>query len=136
MNCSFRLEVSKRDDLVIVQIPWGTMVIIGAFKPKSNLKPQYLEKDCSALDMKSFCEMFCSYIMDRFQGKPNADAIHLHLQPFMALTWWNSVVQRGVKKKSLEEVTESEARHPLHQRRMELLRVKKTGSHSDHLFQL
>jgi ribosome biogenesis GTPase A len=31
---------------------------------------------------------------------------------------------------------ESDARNPLHSRRMELLRVKKTGSHSDYLFNL
>ena len=31
---------------------------------------------------------------------------------------------------------ESNARNPLHARRMELLRIKKTGSHSDFLYQL
>ena len=41
----------------------------------------------------------------------------------------------------LEEVIQiindkGEARNPLHQRRMELLRVKKTGPHSDHLYTL
>ena len=43
--------------------------------------------------------------------------------------------------KTLDQVielieAESEARNPLHQRRMELLRVKKSGSHSDYLYQI
>ena len=33
-------------------------------------------------------------------------------------------------------MAESDARNPLHSRRMELLRVKKTGTHSDYLYNL
>ena len=53
-----------------------------------------------------------------------------------------SLVQWGVTdNKSLVPViwiimAESDARNPLHSRRMELLRVKKTGSYSDYLFNL
>ena len=110
--------------------------------PICNLKPQFLEKECTALEVKSFCQLFTSYVLDGFQGKPRKDAIYIHLQPLLDPTWWASIVQRGVKeKKSLEGITniieaESEARHPLHARRMELLRVKKSGSHSDYLYSL
>ena len=53
-----------------------------------------------------------------------------------------ALVQRGVPEdKTLDQIIEiimdkSDARNPLHSRRMELLRVKKTGSHSDYLFNL
>ena len=52
------------------------------------------------------------------------------------------MVQRGVtENKNLDQIIEiimdeSDARNPLHSRRMELLRVKKTGSLSDYLFSL
>ena len=58
------------------------------------------------------------------------------------MTWWMSLVQRGVTEdKTLDQIIEiimdeSDARNPLHSRRMELLRVKKTGSHSDYLFNM
>ena len=53
-----------------------------------------------------------------------------------------SLVQRGVtENKNLDQIIEiimdeSDARNPLHSGRMELLRVKKTGSLSDYLFSL
>ena len=59
----------------------------------------------------------------------------IHLQPLVEATWLQSMVQRGVEEdKTLDQVielieAESEARNPLHQRRMELLRVNKSGSH-------
>ena len=53
-----------------------------------------------------------------------------------------SLVQRRVTEdKTLDQIIEiimdeSDARNPLHSRKMELLHVKKTGSHSDYLFSL
>ena len=52
-----------------------------------------------------------------------------------------SLIHKGVEKKNLEQILalileESSGRNPLHQRRIQLLRVKKTGSHSDFFFQL
>ena len=80
--------------------------------------------------------------MDGFQGSPNGNSIHIHLMPLVEATWYMSLVQRGVQdNKTLDEIfdlimEESDARNLLHARKMELLRVKKTGSHSDYLFQL
>ena len=113
-----------------------------AFKPQSALKPNFLEKESTHLETKQFTELFRSYILDGFQGDPRESAIHIHLQPLIEPTWWQSLVQRGVAdNKSLEQVigiimAESDARNPLHSCRMELLRVKKTGTHSDYLYNL
>ena len=66
----------------------------------------------------------------------------MHLMPLVDATWYMSLVQRGIQDdKSLDEIIniimeESNARNPLHARRMELLRIKNTGSHSDFLYQL
>ena len=113
-----------------------------AFKPNPALKPNYLDKEASYLDTTHFCELFKSYIMDGFQGNPRGSAIHIHLQPLVEPTWWTSLGKQGVtQNKSLQQIVdiimaESDARNPLHSRRMNLLRVKKTGSHSDFLFNL
>ena len=103
-----------------------------AFKPQSPLRPNFLEKESTHLETKHFCELFKSYIMDGFQGDTRGSSIHIHLQPLIEVTTDN---------KSLGQIVEiimeeSDARNPLHSRRIELLRVKKTGSHSDYLFNL
>jgi hypothetical protein len=51
------------------------------------------------------------------------------------------LLHQNIKEKNLQEVIdlileESSGRNPLHQRRIDLLRVKKEGSHSDFLFML
>ena len=51
------------------------------------------------------------------------------------------MIQKDIKKKNLEgsvnlNPEESSGRNPLHQKRIELLRVKKTGSHTDFFFKL
>ena len=113
------------------------------FRPNQNLKPRYLEKDSNALDVRHFTAQFQSYILDGFQGEPMIKSIPIQLQPLVEATWWQSLVQRGIQdNKTLEQVTdiiaeESEARNPIHQRRIELLRVKKADStHSDFLYKL
>ena len=52
-----------------------------------------------------------------------------------------SLIKKGVEKKNLAQILtlileESAGRNPLHQRRIKLLRIKKTGNHSDFFFQL
>ena len=74
--------------------------------------------------------------MDGYNGVPEGNPINMHLMPLVETTWYMSLVQRGIQEdKSLDEIIniireESNARKPLHARRMELLRIKKTGSHS------
>ena len=135
-------EISEEEVTQIHQIQTPAQSGWRMFRPNANLKPSFLEKDSSALDVKHFNQMLKSYIMDGFQGEPMVKSIPIHLQPLVEATWWQSLVQRGVEEnKSLDQVielieAESEARNPLHQRRMELLRVRKSGSHSDYLYQI
>ena len=56
----------KKDD-------WST------FKPNNSLKPTFMEKESTALEVKNFCQLFDSCILDRFPGKPRKEAIHLLL---------------------------------------------------------
>ena len=113
-----------------------------AFKPQAALKPPYLEKESSHLEVSHLCVLFHAYIMDGYNGVPDGNPINMHLMPLVEPTWHMSLVQRGVKDdKSLDEIItmileESNARNPLHARRMQMLRIKKSGSHSDFLYQL
>ena len=65
----------------------------------------------------------------------------MQLQPLVNEVWFKSLLHQGVKEKDLQGVIdlileESSGRNPLHQRRIDLLRVKKEGNHSDFLFAL
>ena len=67
--------------------------------------------------------------------------MEIQLQPLINPLWKESLRQKGIETKNLEQILtmieeESAGRNPVHQRRMQLLRTKKTGNHSDFLFQL
>ena len=107
-----------------------------SFKPQGNLKPQYLEKNCNHLETVHFCALFEIYIKDGYRGKIPENTVWMQLQPLINRVWFESLMHQNVKEKNLQEVIdlileESSGRNPLHQRRIDLLRVKKEGSHSD-----
>ena len=111
------------------------------FKPQASLKPTYLEKESTNLEAVHFTKLFQSYILDGYAGNPPEKTVWIQLQPLMNPIWMESMIHRGIKEKNLEEIMglileESSGRNPLHQRRIELMRVKKTGSHGDFFFQL
>ena len=112
------------------------------FKPQTSLKPTYLEKEATHLEAVQFTRSFQNYILDGYGGNPPENAVWIQLQPLMNPLWMESMIQKDdIKKKNLEGIVnlilkESSGRNPLHQRRIELLRVKKTGSHSDFFLQL
>ena len=112
-----------------------------SFKPQGNLKPPYLEKNCNHLESVHFCALFEIYIRDGYRGRIPENTVWMQLQPLINRVWFESLLHHHIKEKNLKEVielilAESAGRNPLHQRRIDLLRVKKEGSHSDFLFSL
>ena len=111
------------------------------FKPQASLKPTFLEKEPTHLEAVHFTKSFQNYILDGYAGNPPENAVWIQLQPLMNPFWMESMIHRGIKEKNLEEIMglileESSGRNPLNQRRIELMRVKKTGSHGDFSFNL
>ena len=112
-----------------------------SFKPQGNLKPPFLEKNCNHLETVHFCALFEIYIKDGYRGKIPENTVWMQLQPLMNRVWFESLMHKNVKQKNLQQVIElileeSSGRNPLHQRRIDQLRVKKEGSLSDFLFKL
>ena len=111
-----------------------------SFKPQGNLKPQYLEKNCNHLETVHFCALFEIYMKDGYRGKIPENTVWMQLQPLINRVWFESLMHQNVKEKNLQVIDlileESSGRNPLHQRRIDLLWVKKEGSHSDFLFTL
>ena len=109
------------------------------FRPQMTLKPQILEKESTYLETSQFCETFRMYLLDGYRGSPPPEMMWIQLQPLVNPLWFSSLVQKELKlKDSLDEVInmileESNQRNPLHQRRMQLLRIKKDSSHSEFL---
>ena len=108
-----------------------------SFKPQGNLKPQNPEKTCNHLEstlstpLKSKLGMAIEEESQRTQCGCN----YSHRMGF------ESLLHQNIKEKDLQGVIdlileESSGSNPLHQRRVDLVRVKKKGSHSDFLFAL
>ena len=112
------------------------------FRPQASLKPQMLEKESTHLETSQFCETFKMYLLDGYRGSPPPEMIWIQLQPLVNPIWFSSLVQKGVKLKDTVEgvieliLEESNQRNPLHQRRMQLLRIKKDGTHSEFLYKI
>ena len=111
------------------------------FRPNAALKPQILEKDSTAIEVQSFVELFHAFVLDGFQGHPKKALIHIYLQNCCDPLIWASLVKRGIKGLDLDETikiiqAEGDSRNPIHQRRMQVLALKKTGSHSEYLHKL
>ena len=112
-----------------------------SFKPQGNLKPTFLEKTCNHLETVHFVNTFEIYIRDGYRGKIPDNTVWMQLQPLINEVWFKSLLHQNIKEKDLQGVIdlileESSGRNPLHQRRIDLLRVKKGGNHSDFLFAL
>ena len=68
-------------------------------------------------------------------------SFHIHLAPLIDITWLQSIESKGGKGESLDGIMnliriEAETRNQVHARRIQLLKVKKTTSHSDFLQKL
>ena len=111
------------------------------FKPQSSLKPSYLEKEATHLETIQFTEAFKNYILDGYSGYPPETGVAIQLQPLINPLWKESLRQKGIETKTLPQILtmieeESADRNLVHQRRMQSLGTKKTGNHSNFLFQL
>ena len=106
------------------------------FKPQSNLKPSFLDKQASHLEVQKFCQGADVYIKTGFRDTP-PQGIWPYLRPLMHITWSNALELSGVKEKFLAEtldmlLAESQLRNPVHNLSIDFLASKRGGmAHSD-----
>ena len=109
------------------------------FRPHSNLKPSFLEKSSSHLEVKHFCEQIQAYIRTGYRSTPpqGPQGLWFHIKACMHSTWYTALEQNGAIDESLEKIIEmieleSCLRNPVHSRRMGFLQSKRGNmSHSD-----
>ena len=88
------------------------------------------------LDVMNFIEAATYYISTGFENQPPAKGCHIHLLPLINTTWLQSLEAAGMQEKSFPGIMDlikakAEAGKPPHSRRIQLLKVKKTSTHSD-----
>ena len=109
------------------------------FRPHQSLKPNYLEKSSSHLEVKTFCEQVQAYIRTGYRSAPptGPQGLWFHIKACMHSTWYTALEQNGAMDESLEKILEmiqqeSCLRNPVHSRRMGFLQSKRGNmSHSD-----
>ena len=109
------------------------------FRPHSHLKPSFLEKSSSHLEVKHFCEQIKAYIRTGYRSNPpqGPQGLWFHVKACMHSTWYTALEVNGAIDESLEKVVEmieleSSFRNPVHSRRMNFLQSKRGNmSHSD-----
>ena len=93
------------------------------------------------LEVLNFIEQATCYISMGFKNQPPPKGCHIHLLPLINPTWLQSQEAKGMREKSPLEImdlikSEAEVRNPVHASRIQLLKVKKTSTHSDFLQKL
>ena len=126
MKTSFETEVTLSETLLCpVESQPATAVIQTSaagemFKPQSNLKPVFLDKASSHLEVKNFCQNVEVYISTGFKDAP-PQLVWPYIKPLMHATWASALEQSDAKTKWLKEIfdlllEESELRNPVHNR--------------------
>ena len=107
------------------------------FRPPSKLKPTYLDKMATHLEVVQFVQGAEVYVKTGFTSSPPPQGIWACLMPLMHATWSNELEKAGVRDKDLKTaldilVDESQLRNPVHGHRIDFLATKRGGqSHSD-----
>ena len=112
------------------------------FRPQVMLKPEYLDKMATHLQVMKFIQSAEIYITTGFTTGPPAKGTWNYLVPLMHMTWTFALEKSGAKDKDLMAIlkmleVESKIRNPVHDRRVLFLDSKRGAtSHSDFLDQL
>ena len=72
---------------------------------ETNLKPNYLDKQASHLEVCKFCQSVDVYIHTGFRDTP-PQKVWPYIRPLMHVTWSNNLELNGVKEKYLAETPE------------------------------
>ena len=117
---------------------------IPVFRPLSDLKPNPIEKNSTYREVVFFIEVFFNYLSVGYGGTSRIpqNMVAVQLMPFVCESWWATMVELGIKSKSVEEVKKvilqvAGIHVTLHDRRLDFLRSKKEGKcHSEYLREL
>ena len=71
------------------------------FRPQNNLKPEYLDKASSHLQVIKFIQCAEIYITTGFTSSPPAQGTWSYLAPLMHMTWSFAMEKAGAKEKVL-----------------------------------
>ena len=102
------------------------------FRPQSNLKPTYLDKMATHLEVVKFVQGAEVYVKTGFTSSTPPQGIWAYLMPLMHATWSNELEKAGVRDKDLKTaldilVDESQLRNPVHGHRIDFLATKRGG---------
>ena len=141
LKTSYEAEVTLAETLLcLVESQPATAVVQTAagemFKPQSNLKPSFLDKNSTHLEVKNFCQNVETYIVTGFKDAL-PQMVWPYIKPLMHATWAQALEQNDAKAKWLQKIInllleESNLRNPVHNRRIDFLQSKRQGAtHSD-----
>ena len=112
------------------------------FSAVPDLKPVFLDKEATMIEVNQWCEQFFNYIMMGYRNSPPKRGVSMHLGPLVQSSWLQSLETKDMKNKTLQELMElikeeGKLRMPCHQRRLQLLKAKRNSNkHSNFLYQL
>ena len=75
--------------------------VIKMFQPQSNLKPIFLDKMATHLEVVKFVQEAEVYVTTGFTSSPPPQGTWSYLLPLMHVTWSNALEKAGVKDKML-----------------------------------
>ena len=103
------------------------------FSAVPDLKPVFLDKEATMMEVNQWTEQFQNYIRMGYRNNPPAKGVSMHLGPLVHTSWLQSLETKDIKSKNIDEITylikeEGKLRMPCHQRRLQLLKAKRNSN--------
>ena len=101
-----------------------------------------MEKEANLKEVNNWIRQLTHYINTGYRNNPQAKGVYMHLTPLLHESWSTALNAKDPDSKSLEALAEllreeARLRMPRHQRRMDLIKVKRgQDKHSDYLDKL
>ena len=112
------------------------------FIAQTDLKPTFLNQDTNMVELNQWCTQLSNYINAGYRGNPPNRGVFMHLPPMMHPSWVQALEAKNPNEHSVDDLieflkVEGKLRMPVHQRRLQLLKVKRGSTrHSDFIFQI
>ena len=110
------------------------------FSPDQSLKPKLLDESANLLEVKDFIIEFSNYIQSGYNpGETVATGHYVQMRNVLEHGWIERLDRRKAMEKGLKELCdllheEAEKKYPKHQRRINLLKMKKHQNESNIAF--
>ena len=99
------LKPPENNKKVVTSVEGAASAEYVRFSAVPDLKPVFLDKEATMIDVNQWSEQFQNYISIGYRNNPPVKGVLMHIGPLVHSSWLQSLETKDVKNKSLDEIT-------------------------------